>query len=169
MKVFMLAWLGSMLLSTAAHSHGNNHHGGAALDSRPNNNGPVIHLYREASCGCCTKWGNSMLKNGYQVVDHVTDDMQVLKKSEGIPAEMASCHTAFVGGYFIEGHVPAESIDRLLDEMPNLAGLAVPGMPLGSPGMEAPMIKGDSYSVIAISDEGENAVYDSYVGTKLVK
>ena len=169
MKLLMLAWLGSLFLSTAAQSHGNDHHGGGSLDSRPNNNGPVIHLYREASCGCCTKWGNAMLKSGYQVVDHVTEDMKTLKKSEGVAAEMASCHTAFVGGYFIEGHVPTESVDRLLEEMPNIAGLAVPGMPLGSPGMEAPKIKGDSYSVIAISDEGKDTVYDSYVGTTLVK
>ena len=110
-----------------------------------------------------------MLKNGYQVVDHVTDDMQALKKNEGIPEEMASCHTAFVGGYFVEGHVPVESIDRLLDEMPNISGLAVPGMPLGSPGMEAPMVKGDSYSVNAISEQGKAIVYDSYVGMTLVK
>ncbi len=110
-----------------------------------------------------------MLKGGYQVVDHVTEDMQELKISEGISGDMSSCHTAFVGGYFIEGHVPIESIDRLLAEMPNIAGLTVPGMPLGSPGMEAPMVKGDSYSVIAVSDQGDQAVYNSYVGSTLVK
>ena len=170
MKLFMIACLGSMLLSSAAHSHGNEEHGGGrTLDTQHNNNGPVIHLYREASCGCCTKWGNSMLKGGYQVVDHVTEDMQELKISEGISGDMSSCHTAFVGGYFIEGHVPIESIDRLLAEMPNIAGLTVPGMPLGSPGMEAPMVKGDSYSVIAVSDQGDKAVYNSYVGSTLVK
>ena len=169
MKLFMITCLASMLLSTAAHSHGNEHGSATTLDTHHNNTGPVIHLYREASCGCCTKWGNSMLKRGYQVVDHVTDDMQALKKSEGIPSDMSSCHTAFVGGYFVEGHVPVESIDRLLDEMPNIAGLTVPGMPLGSPGMEAPMVKGDSYSVIAVSDQGNTAVYDSYVGSTLIK
>ena len=110
-----------------------------------------------------------MIKNGYRVVDHVTDDITDLKKSEGIPEEMASCHTAFVSGYYIEGHVPVESIDRLLEEMPDISGLIVPGMPLGSPGMEAPMVKGDAYSVISMTDQGKSEIYDSYVGTTLKK
>ena len=108
-----------------------------------------------------------MAKNGYQVIDKVMDDLSSLKTTEGIPGELASCHTAFVGGYFIEGHVPVASINKLLDEMPDIAGLAVPGMPLGSPGMEVPNSPGDAYAVLAVSTDGSTSIYDSYQGSTL--
>lgn len=107
-----------------------------------------------------------MVTRGFQVVDHVSesDAMNSLKSSEGILAALASCHTAFVDGYFIEGHVPAESINRLLRDLPDITGLTVPGMPQGSPGMETPMVKGDAYDVLAVAIDGSTSLYDSYQG-----
>ena len=105
-----------------------------------------------------------MAKNGYNVIDHVSDNMQALKQQEGIADELSSCHTAFVGGYFIEGHVPVASINKILNDMPDLAGLTVPGMPLGSPGMDVPKANAEKYSVIAVSNDGTTSVYDSYLG-----
>ena len=168
MKVFILALLGSLLFAAPVESHGNHDHGGSKqILPETNNTGPKVHLYREATCGCCTKWGTIMAKNGYQVIDKVMDDLSSLKRTEGIPGELASCHTAFVGGYFIEGHVPVASINKLLDEMPDIAGLAVPGMPMGSPGMEVPNSPGDAYAVLAVSTDGSTSIYDSYQGSTL--
>ena len=168
MRVVILAVLGGILLATPVDGHGNHNHGGSTANiPQTNNTGPKIHLYREASCGCCTKWGTIMAKNGFRVIDIVADNLQTMKEDEGIPKKFSSCHTAFVGGYFIEGHVPVASINKLLEEMPDIAGLAVPGMPLGSPGMEVPNSKGDFYDVIAVATDGSTSVYDSYRGSSL--
>ena len=88
--------------------------------------------------------------------------MNALKVSEGISSSLASCHTAFVEGYFVEGHVPAKSITKLLSEMPNIAGLSVPGMPLGSPGMETSRLAAENYEVLAVDFDGKVSVFDSY-------
>ena len=108
-----------------------------------------------------------MAANGFNVIDHVADNLDTLQQTEGVPAELASCHTAFVEGYVLEGHVPVQSVKRLLREMPEITGLAVPGMPLGSPGMEAPNVAGDRYDVIALQREGATTIYDSYQGVRL--
>ncbi|MAR08146.1 MAG: hypothetical protein CL862_13765 [Cyanobium sp. NAT70] len=165
LKYLIIACLGSLLLGSSAHGHGNHHDSTPKLNTNSNNKGPVIHLYREASCSCCTKWGQEMSSNGFRVVDHIENNMQALKELEGVPNSLRSCHTAFVGGYFIEGHVPVESINKLLSDMPNIDGLAVPGMPMGSPGMESANQKSDLYSVIAVYDQGEKAIYDTYLGS----
>ena len=110
MKVFLITLLGSMLIAPFAHSHGGHDHGSAGEATfMPvgNENGAVINLYRDKSCSCCSKWGASMAQAGYRVVDHISDEMSSLKEEEGISSDVASCHTAFISGYFIEGHVPA--------------------------------------------------------------
>src|SRR3546814_9191190 len=94
---------------------------------------------RDPSCGCCEAWAKSAEDAGYQVTLLDDNNMTAVKQRLGVPAELASCHTAVVGDYVIEGHVPLEEVDRLLRERPSdIAGIAVPGMPLGSPGMEVP-------------------------------
>ena len=138
MKFVLFLLLGSILAAPSVHSHGGHDHGPAEEIMIPgsNKNGIEINLYRDKSCGCCKKWGARMVEGGYKVVDNVSNDINDLKISEGISSSLASCHTAFVEGYFIEGHVPGKSIDKLLRDMPDIAGISVPGMPLGSPGME---------------------------------
>ncbi|MQQ99939.1 DUF411 domain-containing protein [Glaciimonas soli] len=98
---------------------------------------PVVEVYKDPNCGCCTGWIKHLQDNGFTTNVHNVADTASYRKKFGIPATLGSCHTATVGGYAIEGHVPAADIKRLLKEHPTAIGLAVPGMPLGSPGMEA--------------------------------
>jgi len=122
----------------------------------------VIDVYKSPSCGCCKKWISHLEQNGFKVNAH---DMQnvVPKKIEfGIAPQTSSCHTAMVDGYVIEGHVPASDIQRLLQSKPkDLRGLSVPGMPVGSPGMEQGDRR-DHYNVIAIEKTGKTRVFSSY-------
>ncbi|WP_234041547.1 DUF411 domain-containing protein [Erythrobacter aureus] len=122
-------------------------------------------MYRDPNCGCCHKWAEQMeakLKVDIAVVNRA--DMVQVKKARGVPADLASCHTMTVAGYVIEGHVPAKEIQRLLKEKPRgVTGLAVPGMPLGSPGMEAPGHEQhyQPYKVVAFGKSGTRT-YASY-------
>ena len=122
--------------------------------------GPEIVVYKTRTCGCCSAWIDHMKASGFRVtavdVDAAGDLMQ-LKAREGISANLASCHTALVDGYVIEGHVPADLVQRLLAERPQVRGLAVPGMPMGSPGMEGP--RKEAYDVLTFDGEGNTAVY----------
>lgn len=104
-------------------------------------------VYRSPTCGCCKKWVEHIQANGFAVKDIVKDDMAAVKRELGVPENLASCHTAVIGGYRVEGHVPAADIRRLLDAKAPLLGLSVPGMPAGTPGMEMGGRK-DAYSVI---------------------
>lgn len=100
-------------------------------------------------------------EKGFTVDARDTRDMRAIKRKHGVPAKLESCHTGLVGGYVIEGHVPADVIDQLLRERPKIVGLAVPGMPLGSPGMEAPGQKAERYDVIAFDAGGGTRVFAS--------
>jgi hypothetical protein len=120
---------------------------------------PVVTVYKSPTCGCCSKWIEHMQAGGFEVKAVDVEDIDLVKKTYGVPASAASCHTALVGGYVIEGHVPAESVSRLIREKPALAGIAVPGMPAGSPGMEVPGRK-DAYSVISFDKAGKQSVYE---------
>lgn len=95
-----------------------------------------ITVWKDPNCSCCTGWVEHLRLNGFVATVIETSDVQTLKAQRGVPAELASCHTAVIAGYTIEGHVPARAIERLLAEKPSGLGLAVPGMPIGSPGME---------------------------------
>jgi hypothetical protein len=117
----------------------------------------VIQVYKSPTCGCCQKWVDYVRRQGFKVTVSDVSDLNSVKRGLGVPSEAASCHTAVVGGYFIEGHVPAEDITRLLAEHPNIAGLAVPGMPIGSPGMEGPNAR--PYSVFAVQKDGKLTVF----------
>jgi len=117
---------------------------------------PVVDVSRSPSCGCCGDWITHMRAAGFTVNDRLIDDLAPLKAQLGVPADLQSCHTAVVDGYAIEGHVPAEDVRRLLRERPAAAGLAVPGMPLGSPGMEVGG-QADSYEVILFTASNRGA------------
>ena len=120
---------------------------------------PEVVVYKRASCGCCKKWVEYLRQNGFKVVTHDMDDLSEIKAGAGVPAPLQTCHTALVGGYVVEGHVPAEVIYRLLKEKPKIVGLAVPGMPQGAPGMEG--LRHDSFDVMSFDKTGHTAVYTS--------
>jgi len=119
-----------------------------------------ITVYKSPTCRCCTKWIKHLEKNGFTVEAHNREDMSAIKREMGIEPKYQSCHTALVDGYYIEGHVPADDIKRLLTEKPKAAGLTVPGMPKGSPGMEVG--RKDPYSVLLVNKEGTQKVYSKY-------
>lgn len=120
---------------------------------------PAVTVYKSASCGCCSKWVDHMKTNGFTVTAVDVDDIEVPMKTYGVPSSLASCHTAIVGGYVVEGHVPADVVSRMLREKPAIRGIAVPGMPVGSPGMEVPGYK-DAYNVVSFDKAGKTAVYE---------
>jgi hypothetical protein len=121
---------------------------------------PTITVYKDPSCGCCKNWIEHLIKHGYRVDAKDTPNMAEVKRALGVPDAVTSCHTAIVNGYLIEGHVPSADIDRLLATKANVKGLAVPGMPMGSPGMEGPA--GQHYQVVAFDKAGKSRVFASY-------
>ncbi len=118
-----------------------------------------IVVYKSPTCGCCSKWIDHMKANGFTVEAHNSPDMQPIKQQIGVPPNLQSCHTAVVDGYVIEGHVPADVVARILTEKPAIKGLAVPGMPMGSPGMEGS--RKDAYDVVTFDQDGRTTVYTS--------
>lgn len=120
--------------------------------------GDEVLVYKNPSCGCCGKWIEHMQRNGFRVVARNVDDVAPIKARHRVPETLASCHTAVVGGYAVEGHVPAETVKRLLKERPaDVAGISAPGMPQGSPGMESPTPQ--RYDVVAFDGKGRSRVY----------
>ena len=146
-------------LPVAAHGDA---HGDGSMPDTNSSLGPEITIYRSASCGCCTQWGDHIAAAGFRIDDHITEDMDQVKQQRGITPEQASCHTAVIEGYVIEGHVPASAIQRLLTERPDIRGLAVSGMPVGSPGMEVAGVEADSFEVVAIAHDGTTSLFESY-------
>jgi len=121
--------------------------------------GESMVVYKDPNCGCCHAWADAMKKAGYLVTAENVDDLDAVKKRFAVPADLQGCHTAVVAGYYIEGHVPLDAVTRLLAEKPEIAGLAVPGMPAGSLGMgDDP---GASYDVIAVGKDGAGKLYQS--------
>jgi hypothetical protein len=121
--------------------------------------GATLTVYKDPSCGCCTKWIEHLRASGLQPVVHDRTDMDALKDSLGVPATLRSCHTAIAGKYVVEGHVPARDIKRLMDTAPKgIVGIAVPGMPVGSPGMEMGG-RADRYDVIAFAANGATKMF----------
>lgn len=121
-----------------------------------------ITVYRSPTCGCCGVWLEHAQKHGFKVKDVKTEEMETLKQKYNVPPELASCHTTIVDGYVMEGHIPVDDIKRFLTEKPeNFTGLAVPGMPLGSPGMEAGDMK-QPFQVLAFNKEGKVEVFQEH-------
>lgn len=125
---------------------------------------PSMTVHKHPSCGCCSVWIEHVREAGFRVDVRDVEDMASVKDAAGVPMEAASCHTAEVAGYFIEGHVPAADIARLLRERPAARGLAVPGMPLGSPGMEHPEGIVHPYSVALVLEDGSSREFSRYPG-----
>jgi hypothetical protein len=149
--IALVAALGTLALTTAA-----------VHDVRNENTAkkPTITVYKDPSCGCCKNWIQYLVRHGYQVDAKDVSDVRGIKQMLGVPSQLASCHTAVVNGYLIEGHVSAEDIDRLLAQKPKIAGLAVPGMPASSPGMDGPRTK--PYQVLAFDKNGKTTVFATH-------
>ncbi|MFK8328595.1 DUF411 domain-containing protein [Pseudomonas sp. BJa5] len=120
----------------------------------------TIDVYRDPNCGCCKEWISHLRDNGFTVNDHVEPNMSAVKQRLGVAPRLASCHTGVIDGKFVEGHVPAEQV-KLLAKRDDLRGLAVPGMPMGSPGMEMGDHK-DAYEVIGLTRDGRDEVVATY-------
>jgi len=122
----------------------------------------VIDVYKDPACGCCSLWVEHLREDGFTVTATDTRDLATVKARNGVPREMQSCHTALVDGYVIEGHVPAADVRRLLRDRPAIAGLAVAGMPIGSPGMEVEGVPAQPYDVMAFEEGGDAFVFAHY-------
>lgn len=123
---------------------------------------PVIDVYKTSTCGCCKAWVEHLKTSGFTVHTHDVEAPEVMRAKFGIPDQYGSCHTGIVKGYAVEGHVPAEAIKRLLKQKPKASGLAVPGMPMGSPGMEGSHKQ--AYDVLLVSKTGKATVFQHYKG-----
>ena len=122
--------------------------------------GPLVTVFKTPTCGCCGKWVEHLKANGFTVKVQEVNDTSAYERQYHVPRTMVSCHTAVVNGYTIEGHVPAAEIKRLLSERPKAVGLAVPGMPVGSPGMES--ARSEAYSVFVFDEGSQASVYARY-------
>lgn len=123
-----------------------------------------IRMHKDPLCGCCGAWAKHMQRSGFEVKIEIANDLRAIRTRLGVPPELGSCHSAEIDGYVIEGHVPAEAVKRLLAERPNAKGLAVPGMPAGSPGMGG---TAEAYDVTLFGPDGRSA-YMRFVGIKKI-
>ncbi len=130
----------------------------AALSASPREQ---ITVWKTPNCGCCNDWVAHLRDNNFQVATRDVPDTAPIRRKLGLPAKFGSCHTAQLGGYVLEGHVPAVDVRRLLHEQPKAVGLAVPGMPVGSPGMEMGGAR-DTYDVLLVQADGTASIYRSY-------
>ena len=130
------------------------------MNSVPDANAAEITVYKSPTCGCCAKWVDHLEDSGFRVEVKERSNMVPIKAEFGVEPKYQSCHTARIDGYFVEGHVPAREIKRLIDEKPDIRGLSVPGMPMGSPGMEGDRV--DRYQVLAIDSRNSASVYSQY-------
>lgn len=120
-----------------------------------------VVMYKDPDCGCCGKWAEHMRSAGFPVKEVASPRMDLVKQEAGVPEALGSCHTAKVGGYVVEGHVPAADVRRMLAEKPAIRGLSAPGMPLGSPGMEGPY-PAERYDVVSFDAQGRSAVFSKH-------
>lgn len=157
--VFSLAVLvgGFMLASQPKEAH---------AEVQPDPDLPMVTVYKSATCGCCQSWVSHLEENGFRVEAHDVGNMLLYKQRAKLGSGMGSCHTAFVDGYAVEGHVPAKDLKRMLLEKPDISGLTVPRMPIGSPGMEVEGQPADAYQVISYKDGKEVGVFSDYPAGK---
>ena len=132
----------------------------ALVSMRAQSAAPAVSVFKLAECGCCDQWAEHLRKHGFAVSVRALPDLTPVRAKYGIPNIFGTCHMALVDGYAIEGHVPAADIHRLLRSKLKVAGLAVPGMPAGSPGMEGP--RGEPYDVLAFDRNGATRIYARY-------
>lgn len=122
----------------------------------------MMTVYKSPTCGCCSDWVSYIEEHGYTVTVEEMADVTPIKAEHGVPRSLQSCHTALVDGYVVEGHVPVAEIERLLSERPAVTGIAVPGMPVGSPGMEVDGVAPQPFDVVSFTADGATAVFASY-------
>jgi hypothetical protein len=122
--------------------------------------GPLVQVYKSRTCGCCNKWIKHLEDAGFTVNSENVPDVGVYKREYGVPHALASCHTAIVDGYIVEGHVPADDVIKMLRQKPEIKGISAPGMPMGSPGMEGP--NAVTYDVIAFDADGNTSVFATH-------
>jgi hypothetical protein len=132
--------------------------GGLVAAQRP---APVVEVYKTATCGCCANWVKHLEAHGFRTKVTDVEDLTTVKTKLGVPGRLQSCHTGVVDGYVVEGHVPAADVQRLIKEKPAVVGVAVPGMPIGSPGMEVGTTV-QRYDVLTFTKTGQTTVYASY-------
>ncbi len=137
--------------------------GAGPVLAQPWPGGPLVEVWKDPNCGCCKDWMRHLEANGFAVKAHDQGNA-AMRRRLGLPEHLGSCHTALVSGYLIEGHVPAREVRRLLRERPDALGLTVPGMPIGSPGMDGPEYAGrkDRYDVLLVDKKGKPRVYQTY-------
>lgn len=135
---------------------------GADAAQRQAPQGPTVQVYKSPTCGCCANWVKHLEANGFATRVTDLENLSEIKTKHNVPGSAQSCHTAIVDGYVIEGHVPAADVLRLLKDRPAVLGLAVPGMPIGSPGMEVPNVKPQPYNVMSFDRGGQLKVYSSH-------
>ena len=123
--------------------------------------GKTMTVYKSPSCGCCTKWIDIMKSEGFKVNSIETNEVNIIKQKAGLQAGQTSCHTAFVDGYVIEGHVDYSAVKKMIVKKPNILGITVPGMPIGSPGMEQGNTK-QAYNILYVNKDGSTGVYESH-------
>lgn len=135
----------------------------AVLATTPTATATPLEVWKDPNCGCCQDWVDHMQANGFAVKVHATGNNAVRARL-GLPQKLGSCHTALVGGYVVEGHVPASDVRKLLQQKPKALGLAVPGMPVGSPGMDGAVYgdRRDPYDVLLVAHDGSTRVFNSY-------
>jgi len=121
-----------------------------------------VTVFRSPTCGCCALWIKHMEAAGFRVKDEVTEDMAAIKQQYGVSESLASCHTTVAAGYVIEGHIPAPDVERLLSEKPDVVGIAVPGMPIGSPGMESGNYV-EPYTVFSFDEKGATSSFAEHL------
>ena len=129
---------------------------------------PEVEVYKSPTCGCCKDWIKHLEASGFKVKAFDVSDHAGRRQQLGMPRQYASCHTARIAGYAVEGHVPVADIKRLLSERPKAVGLAVPNMPVGSPGMDGPAYKGrrDAYEVLLVGSDGSARTYARYAASQ---
>ena len=136
---------------------------GAAIQAQKTPGATKVEVFKTATCGCCGKWVEHMKAQGFDVSFKDIDQAELdkVKAKYGVPRDAHSCHTAIVGPYVVEGHVPGSEIKKLMKDRPAIAGIAVPGMPLGSPGMEVSGVKPQPYNVLSIDKQGRTQVFST--------
>lgn len=172
MRAFALLLAAAFTLAACGADTDHAGHEAPAADARvtpePDPSLPLLTVYATPQCGCCRLWVHHMEDEGFRVETEYVESLAPVKAQYGIPDTLSACHTGVVDGYIIEGHVPAGAVKRLLAERPEgAAGLSVPGMPIGSPGMEAEGIAPDTYDVLLVSG-GEARPFARYEGGRLL-
>lgn len=121
---------------------------------------PLATIFKNPQCTCCEGYGEYLRKSGYPVKMVATNDLMLIKQRQAVPAGLEGCHTTLIGGYFVDGHVPVDSIDRLLTQRPDINGISLPGMPMGSPGMGGR--KMEKWTVTAVAPDGRTSLFAQY-------